>query len=87
MDIQNVGFIGLMTLGAVNVVTFFKSNMDSRVKFALSVVFAFVLTFVPKEIGTVILDKAKQAIEIALFVSGGYKMAQVVKPEMGQPQL
>lgn len=79
MDLSTATFTGLMTIGFVNVVTFFKPNMDSRVKFALSLVFAFGLTFVPAETGLMILEKAKVAIGAALGVSGAYKLTQNLK--------
>ncbi len=76
MDYAELGFIGLSTLGAVNVMTFFKPDMDSRSKFGLSVIFAFVFAFVPVELGNMIFEKAKVAIETAFAVSGGYKLVQ-----------
>jgi hypothetical protein len=75
MDFQSLTFVGLMTLGIVNVVTFWKPDMDSKLKFALSIASAFALTFVPAELGNVILEKAKLALEVAFAVSGGYKIA------------
>lgn len=78
MDFQSLTFAGLATLGAVNVVCFFYPNLDSKIKFALSVVFAFALLFVPAELGVLVADKAKEALGIALAVSGGYKLAQKV---------
>lgn len=75
MDFANMTFIGLMTVGAVNVVTFFVKDLKSEYKFALSVAVAFGLTFVPEAIGGVILEKAKLALEIGLASSGGYKLA------------
>ena len=78
MDLANATFIGLATLGMVNVTTFFYPNLDSKLKFGLSIVAAFVLTFVPPSIGVLVLDKAKLAIETALAVSGSYKLAMKV---------
>lgn len=75
MDFTGFTFIGLMTLGFVNVVTFYKPDLDSKVKFAISLVFAFVLTFVPESLGLIIFDKLKLAISIALAASGGFKLA------------
>lgn len=74
-DLTNVTFIGLITLGAVNVITFFRPDLDSRVKFALSVVIAFGLTFVPADTGSMILEKLKLALEIGFGMSGVYKLA------------
>ena len=76
MDITAMGFIALMTLGFVNVVTFWKPNMDSKMKIGIAVVFAFALTFVPAGWGNMIADKLKIAIETALLVSGVYKLSQ-----------
>ena len=75
MDIMNLSFIGLMTLGFVNVITFFKGDLDSRVKFAISIFFAFAMTFVPVEFANVILEKAKEAVSVALAFSGVYKLS------------
>lgn len=75
MDFSNLTFVGLMTLGAVNVLTFFKPAMDSKVKFGLSVAFAFALGFVPVELGNTIFEKAKVALEVAFAASGAYKVA------------
>lgn len=74
MDIANLSFVGLATLGAVNVMTFFKKDMDSKLKFGFSIVFAFLLTFIPAELGSILLEKSKLAIETAFAVSGGYKL-------------
>ena len=76
MDFANLTFVGLMTLGFVNVVGFFKAGLDSRVKIALAMVFAFVMTFVPVQFANIILEKAKIAVEVALTSSGVYKIAQ-----------
>lgn len=76
MDLGNATFIGLMTLGFVNVLTIWKPNLDSRYKFIASVLFAFGLTFVPSDLGIIILDKAKLALEYAFAASGVYKLAQ-----------
>jgi len=78
MDLSSMTFIGLVTVGVVNVVTFFKPNLDSKVKFAIALVAAFVLTFVPADLGVLILDKLKIAIEVALASSGAYKLAMKV---------
>jgi hypothetical protein len=81
MDITNLGFIALMTIGFVNIVTFFKSDMDSKVKIGLTILFAFALTFVPADWGSIIADKLKLAIETALLASGTYKLAQKIGGE------
>jgi hypothetical protein len=78
MDLTTVTFVGLATLGVVNVVTLFIPNIDSRYKFLISIVAAFGLTFVPAELSNVLLDKMKIAVQVAFAASGGYKLAQVV---------
>jgi hypothetical protein len=74
MDFANLTFIGLATLGFVNVLSFFKPDMKSEIKFGLSVVAAFLFTFVPADLGNVIFEKAKLALETAFAASGTYKL-------------
>lgn len=81
VDLQNITFVGLMTVGFVNVLTFFLPNLNSKIKFGISVPVAFLLTFVPNELGNIILDHAKVALEIALTSSGLYKLTQKVGGE------
>ncbi len=76
MDIAGIGFVGVMVIGFVNVLTFWKPNMDSKMKIGAAFVFAFVLTFVPADVGSVILQKIVQAVEATAFLSGVYKVAQ-----------
>lgn len=78
MDLTNIGFVALMTIGFVNVLSFWKPNMDSKVKIGVSIAFAFTLTFVPADLGNLIANKVKEAVEIALLATGGYKVAQKV---------
>lgn len=75
MDIQNLTLVGLAAIGVVNVASFFKPDMDSRIKFALSVTAAFAVTFIPADLGLVILEKAKEALIVAFAASGTYKLA------------
>lgn len=76
MDLTDVTFIGLATLGIVNAITMFKSDLDSKQKFLISILAAFALTFVPKELGNEVLDKMKIAVQVAFAASGTYKLAQ-----------
>lgn len=76
MDLTNLTLTALVAIGVVNVVTFFKPNLDSRIKFALSVVAAFSVTFIPPSLGDVILNKLKEAITVAFMASGAYKLAE-----------
>jgi len=78
MDFASLTLAGLTAIGVVNVLTFFMPNLDSRVKFAASLVAAFVITFVPAGLGSTILDHLKIALEVAFATSGTYKLAQKV---------
>lgn len=75
MDFTNLTFAGLATLGVVNVIGFFKPELDSKIKFSLSFLAALAFLFVPASIGNLLFDKAKEAIQIAFAVSGTYKLA------------
>lgn len=77
MDLTSVTLAGLAAIGAVNVATFFVPALDSKVKFALSAVAAFlVIAFVPISLGNLWLEWIKEAIAIAFAASGGYKLFQ-----------
>lgn len=76
MDLQNITLIGLAIIGAVNVATMFKPDLDSRVKFGISVAVALAIGFIPAEIGNEILSRITTAIGAALAASGGYKLTQ-----------
>ena len=75
MDILNLGFVGLMTVGFVNVITLWKPDLDSRIKFGASILVAFGLLFVPMDLSNMLADKIKTAVEIALAATGTYKLA------------
>lgn len=74
-DWQNATFVVLSTVGFVNAIGFWKKDLTSVQKFIISLSFAFVVSFVPQDIGNFILNKAKDAIAVALIASGGYKVA------------
>ena len=75
MDIETITLTGLVAIGVVNVVTFFKPDIDSRIKFSLSLLGAFAVGFIPADIGSVILTHLKDAIIVAFSASGAYKIA------------
>lgn len=75
MDFGSLTLAGLVAVGVVNVIGFFKEDLDSRVKFALSLLAAFAVTFVPVDLGIVVLDHAKTALAVAFAASGVYKIA------------
>jgi hypothetical protein len=75
MDIMSLALPGLVALGVVNVISFFKPNLDSRIKFAISFIVALAVLFVPQDLGLMIADKIKEALTIAFAASGVYKLA------------
>ena len=75
---MNTTLAGLVAIGAVNVLTMWKPDMDSKVKFLISFIVAFLVLFVPPDLGNILLDKAKEAIIIALSASGVYKLTQKI---------
>lgn len=80
MDLSQATFIGLMTIGFVNVFTWvFPSVTDPRVKFTAAVAVAFGLSFVPADLGNVLLTHIKLALEVAAMSSGAYKLSQNMK--------
>lgn len=79
MDFANLTFVGLMTIGFVNVLSWFYPTLDSKYKFTAAVAVAFVLSFVPADLGNVIFTHAKTALEVAAASSGVYKLSQNVK--------
>jgi hypothetical protein len=78
MDLLNTTLAGLVAIGAVNVISMWKPDMDSRLKFGIAFVVAFIVLFVPTDLGNMLLEKAKIALEVAFASSGVYKLAQKV---------
>ena len=76
MDFGSLTLTALFAIGAANVVMFFWPTADSRVKFAISVVAAFIAYFIPADLGAVLLNAIKEAIAAAIIGSGVYKVAQ-----------
>lgn len=79
MDLINLSLAGLSAVGAVNVATFFKPDLKSEVKFALSFISALlIIALVPVDLGNIILEYVKQALVIAFAMSGTYKLVTKV---------
>ena len=76
MDLQNITLAGLVAIGVVNVISFWKPGLDSKIKFGASLLAAFAVTFIPQNLGVVILNHAKDALTVAFAASGVYKIAQ-----------
>lgn len=78
IDFQTASLALLMVIGGVNIINFFFPLTDSRIKFAVSLAIAFAVSFIPAEIGSILLEKLRDAIQIAVAASGLYKVSQVV---------
>ena len=78
MDITSLALPGLVALGVVNVLTFWKPDLDSKIKFAASFVVALAVLFIPADLGMVWADKIKEALTISLAASGVYKLSQKI---------
>jgi len=76
VDLETATLSLLVVIGTVNVISFFNKDMDSRMKFGISLAVAFAVSFIPVELGNIILEKLKDAITVALAASGGYKLFQ-----------
>lgn len=75
MDFSSLTLTALFAVGAVNVVLLFKPDIDSRWKFVISFIAAFIAFFIPADLGAVLLNAAKEAIAAAIIGSGIYKVA------------
>lgn len=81
MDFANLTLTGLVAIGVVNAIDLFKPGLDSRIKFASSFLVAFAVAFIPVELGNLIFQNAKLAVEAAFGASAVYKLAT----KMGGP--
>lgn len=74
MDIFNLALPGLVALGVVNVITMWKPDIDSRIKFLASFLVALGVLFIPEDLGAMWADKIKEALTVAFAASGTYKL-------------
>lgn len=84
-DYASAGFILLATFGAVSAVNFWKKQ-DSRGNFLLSILFSFLFSFVPADLGSIIANKVKEAIAIAVTLNGAYQFLGGVAKKIGNPE-
>lgn len=75
MDLTNVTLVGIAAIGTVNVISFFKPTMDSKLKWFLSFLVALTISFIPADLGSILLTHVKDAIYAATVGSGLYKIA------------
>lgn len=76
MDLANLTFTGLLVVGAVNVYTHFKPAASSLEKWAVAFVVALVAGYVPAQLANELAQRCKDAVEVVLASSGGYKLVQ-----------
>lgn len=76
MDLANLTFTGLLVVGAVNVCNYFRPNMSALEKWVVGFIVAIVAGFVPPQMANEIAQRIKDAVEVVLASSGGYKIAQ-----------
>lgn len=78
MDLTNITFPALATVGVVNVLTIFWPSLRSEIKFGVSVAVAIALSFIPEAIQSDLLARAIDGLNVAFVASGGYKIAQKI---------
>lgn len=80
IDLLQLGTVGLLTLGAVKSLDIFAERFDfdftSELKWLSAVGFAFLFGFIPAELGNIFLDKAKDALQVAVGVTGVFKLIE-----------
>lgn len=74
INVNDITLTGLAVIGVVNVVTFYRPQTSSKTKFVLSIVVAFLISFIPADLGNIILTRALDAIKLAFAASGSYKL-------------
>lgn len=77
MDLMGLSLAGLVAIGAVNVIDIFFPLSDSRIKFGVSFIAAFIVLFIPAELGNTLLNQVRIALQLAIGASGAYKLFQV----------
>jgi len=82
LNFETIGFVALVSFGLVAIVNF-KWKLTSMQNFLLSVLFAFLLGFVPADLGSMIANRIKAAISIALSLTGAYKAMQGIMKKVG----
>jgi hypothetical protein len=78
LDLSAMGFVGVATFGTVAAANlFYKSRtgkeLASETKLIASVVTAIVFGFVPADLGSIILNKVRDGVSVALLLHGFYQ--------------
>ena len=78
MDIETLGLAGLMAYGTVNVLSWKFPNMDKGLKLGILFLVSLAILFIPADLGSMMADKMKEALAIALLMTGTGKLADKV---------
>ena len=86
--LADLGFVGLLSFGAVAITDFFlkdnkKFTFGSKEKAIALVVFAFIFGFVPAEFGNAIAERIKDAVYIGASVTAIYTGGKNVLSKIG----
>lgn len=78
VDFSSMSLVALVIIGVVNVISFFKPDIDSKIKFGVAVVVAIAVGFIPPEIAGEWQWRITQALMAAFASSGVYKVSQKI---------
>ena len=78
IDFSSMSLVALAIIGVVNVITMFKADLDSKYKFAISVVVALLVGFIPTDLTGELQVRISEALMAAFAASGAYKLSQKV---------
>lgn len=75
MDVANLTLTGLLVVGVVNIFSYYRPTASSTEKWVVAFVVALGAGYIPVQMANEIAQRIKEAIEIVLVSSGGYKIA------------
>ena len=78
MDLASLTFLGLVGYGVVGVISYFKEDLDKRVKFLVLFLVVGAATFIPTDLGNILLEKAKMALEVAFAMTATGTLAKKI---------
>lgn len=77
-DLVNLTFLGLVGYGVVGVISWKLPNLDKTMKFVILVSVVLLASFIPAELGSIILEKAKLALGVAFAMTATGTLANKV---------
>lgn len=83
--IFQLGLQGVIAYGAVGITTIilkkrFNVDLDSDVKLSLLIGIAFVVGFVPADLGNMILNRIKDAVAVGVTIHSGNTIINKLRP-------